>query len=104
MNSMILNCKFNPHIFIINNLSNNKCFKNEIYQNILLLLEQHKIFIEFQCREGYCGSCRTQIIKGEVYYPHPPLACINKNEILPCCCFIAHGSIIELYISTFIKR
>ena len=44
--------------------------------------------VDFQCREGYCGSCRVRLISGShpVDYPAPPLAMIDEDEILPCCC------------------
>lgn len=42
--------------------------------------------IEYQCRSGYCGACRTKVESGEVSYDEYPLAHINHDEILPCCC------------------
>lgn len=44
--------------------------------------------VNFQCREGYCGSCRVLKLSSshEVDYPFAPLAMIEDNEILPCCC------------------
>lgn len=42
--------------------------------------------IEYQCRAGYCGSCRVKLLDGQVGYAHPPLAHIAPDEILPCCC------------------
>ncbi len=46
--------------------------------------------VNFQCREGYCGSCRVQKISSshEVSYPFVPLAMIEDDEILPCCCLV----------------
>lgn len=44
--------------------------------------------VAFQCREGYCGSCRVRLVSGShpIDYPTPPLAMIDEDEILPCCC------------------
>ncbi len=44
--------------------------------------------VNFQCREGYCGSCRVQILSSshKVDYPFVPLAMLEDNEILSCCC------------------
>lgn len=42
--------------------------------------------VEYQCRGGYCGSCRTKVISGSVEYDEPPLAHLDSDEILPCCC------------------
>ncbi len=38
------------------------------------------------CLGGYCGSCRTVLVDGQVEYIEEPLACISENEILPCYC------------------
>lgn len=66
------------------------------HPSLLALLEANNICVEYQCREGYCGSCRTRLVKGEVSYAGQPLAFIQQGEILPCCC-TANGDIeIEL--------
>ncbi len=54
--------------------------------NLLELFEQHQLVVEYQCREGYCGSCRMRLVKGEVIYTQKPLAFIHDGDILPCCC------------------
>lgn len=54
--------------------------------NLLSCLEQHDIEVHFHCREGFCGACRTRLIKGEVQYTTDPLAYIDDDEILVCCC------------------
>ncbi len=56
------------------------------HPNLLTTLEAHNVCVEFQCREGYCGSCRMRLLKGEVDYAETPLAFIQQGEILPCCC------------------
>ncbi|HIH7591919.1 TPA: class I ribonucleotide reductase maintenance protein YfaE [Yersinia enterocolitica] len=55
-------------------------------RNLLETLEYHQIPIEYQCRSGYCGSCRLRLLKGEVCYQQQLLAFIQTGEILPCCC------------------
>ncbi len=68
----------------------------EHHPNLLTTLEAHNLSVEFQCREGYCGSCRMRLLKGEVAYAETPLAFLQQGEILPCCC-LAKGEIeIEL--------
>ena len=44
--------------------------------------------INYQCREGYCGSCRVRNVSSshEVSYSILPLAMVEDDEILPCCC------------------
>ncbi|CAX60576.1 class I ribonucleotide reductase maintenance protein YfaE [Erwinia billingiae] len=59
--------------------------KNE-HPSLLDALEAHQVCVEYQCREGYCGSCRTRLLKGEVCYTAKPLAFVQHDEILPCCC------------------
>jgi ferredoxin len=53
---------------------------------LLESLEAQQVAVHYQCREGYCGSCRTQLLEGEVHYTEEPMAWVNDDEILPCCC------------------
>lgn len=73
-----------------------KTLQNQQQKTLLEVLESHNISVEYQCREGYCGSCRIQINGGQVCYKKPPLACIDDNEILPCCCQIQSDIELEL--------
>uniref|UniRef100_A0AAU8L0N6 Ferredoxin n=1 Tax=Pantoea phage Survivor TaxID=3232176 RepID=A0AAU8L0N6_9CAUD len=57
----------------------------EINTSLLDVLEENNIQVEYQCREGYCGSCRCKLISGEVEWVKDPLAFMGKGEILPCC-------------------
>ena len=41
---------------------------------LLESLETQGVEIQYQCREGYCGSCRVELIDGEVYYYEEPMA------------------------------
>lgn len=62
-------------------------FESEQHHSTLLqTLEINQLDVEFQCREGYCGSCRVKLCKGKVSYANQPLAFIQQGEILPCCC------------------
>lgn len=45
--------------------------------SLLNFLEQHQIHHEYQCRSGYCGSCRVKIKKGKVSYAEAPLPLFN---------------------------
>ncbi|MGV3346003.1 class I ribonucleotide reductase maintenance protein YfaE [Enterobacteriaceae bacterium LUAb1] len=56
------------------------------HPTLLDALESHQIGVEYQCREGYCGACRTRLLKGQVCYKVAPLALLRQDEILPCCC------------------
>ncbi|GAA0494046.1 class I ribonucleotide reductase maintenance protein YfaE [Tatumella punctata] len=62
-----------------------ECAENA-YPDLLTALEAHQLPVEYQCREGYCGSCRVRLRKGQVCYRSKPLAFVGQGEILPCCC------------------
>lgn len=64
--------------------------------SLIKILESENIYVENQCREGFCGICRTKIIQGKVFYTKKPIAFINKNEILPCCCRLKKSIVIDL--------
>lgn len=53
---------------------------------LLESLEAQGVQVPYQCRDGYCGGCRTDLVEGDVAYLQEPMAWINKGEILPCCC------------------
>ncbi|XOV78203.1 MAG: class I ribonucleotide reductase maintenance protein YfaE [Aestuariibacter sp.] len=55
-------------------------------KTILESLEAENVEVHFHCREGFCGACRTKLVSGEVEYTTDPLAYIDDDEILPCCC------------------
>ena len=55
-------------------------------ESVLETLERHGHHVEFQCRSGYCGACRTPLLAGKVHYAAVPLAFVSLGECLPCCC------------------
>ncbi|WP_269519701.1 class I ribonucleotide reductase maintenance protein YfaE [Alteromonas sp. BMJM2] len=55
-------------------------------KTLLSAIEAAGINIHYHCREGFCGACRTKLLEGEVEYTTDPLAFIDDDEILPCCC------------------
>ncbi|WP_275929862.1 MULTISPECIES: class I ribonucleotide reductase maintenance protein YfaE [Aeromonas] len=55
-------------------------------ESVLETLERHGHHVEFQCRSGYCGACRTPLLAGSVHYANVPLAFVSPGECLPCCC------------------
>ncbi|MDA0910014.1 MAG: class I ribonucleotide reductase maintenance protein YfaE [Proteobacteria bacterium] len=66
--------KLNDQIITIDN--------NEL--TILEYLEQQGIAANFQCRNGVCGTCRCQLISGDIQYIKEPLAFIKDDEVLIC--------------------
>ncbi|EGV34790.1 class I ribonucleotide reductase maintenance protein YfaE [Neisseria weaveri] len=63
-----------------------KIFKLQEGETLLEGLERTGHEVEYQCRSGYCGSCRVKILSGKVSYKEFPLAFVAPGEILPCCC------------------
>ena len=63
--------------------------------NLLEALERTGHEIEYQCRSGYCGSCRIKKRSGQVVYDELPLAFVGSDEILPCCCRAASDLTLE---------
>lgn len=64
--------------------------------SILEILEFNGHNVEYQCREGYCGSCRTKLLEGDVRYTTEPMAFVRQGEILPCICTTDVGILIEV--------
>lgn len=62
-----------------------------------MIRTQHKD-VRFECRQGYCGSCRIQLrtMTGEIRYCKTPIACLANNEVLACCC-LANGTLSVSY-------
>ena len=54
--------------------------------NLLEALEAQEVEVDYQCREGFCGSCRVQLIEGDIEYEQEPIAFVPDGHILPCCC------------------
>ncbi len=54
--------------------------------SLLDTLERTGHKVEYQCRQGYCGACRTQLLAGTVVYQSDPLAAVGSDTVLPCCC------------------
>ncbi|PTA50230.1 ferredoxin [Shewanella morhuae] len=59
---------------------------SEQYGTLLQALETKKVKIFSECRNGFCGACKTRIISGKVCYLSEPLAELKHDECLPCCC------------------
>lgn len=65
-------------------------------RTLLQSLEDNQLDVHYHCREGFCGACRTRILKGSVHYVTEPLAYIDDDEILPCSCIATSDIEIEL--------
>lgn len=63
--------------------------------SLLQTLENNGIFHEYQCRLGYCGACRVKLRKGKVSYTELPLAFLQSDDMLLCCCKVESDLEIE---------
>lgn len=70
-------------------------FEND--DSLLIAMEKNKLDVHYHCREGFCGACRTKLISGKVEYKVDPLACIDDDEILACCCIPVSDIEVETY-------
>ena len=39
---------------------------NDRFESILELAEDNGIEIEYECRQGFCGTCKVKLLSGEV--------------------------------------
>lgn len=72
--------------------------------NLLEAFESQNIDIEYQCREGFCGSCQVQLVDGEVEYFAEPIAYVPEGRILPCCCQAKSDLTVEIPGGCHIKK
>lgn len=68
-------------------------------ESLLAGLERTNHAVEYQCRSGYCGSCRVKLLSGSVAYRECPLALVLPNEILTCCCTVIEDIHIDCHQS-----
>ena len=61
-------------------------FRLQEGETLLEGLERTGHDVEYQCRSGYCGTCRLKLEAGKVSYTTAPLAFVAPGEVLPCCC------------------
>lgn len=65
-----------------------KCFQGNNQQTVLEQLEQQGVKIPYSCRAGICGSCRLQLLEGEVR-PLKSGAVADDGSLLSCSCIPA---------------
>lgn len=54
-------------------------------KTLLENLESQAVSVEFHCRDGHCGACRSILISGNVDYSSFPMAYLKDEEVLLCC-------------------
>lgn len=54
---------------------NGKSFRVREGESVLAAALRQGVMLPYSCKNGTCGSCKGQLMSGEVHYPfHPPLA------------------------------
>ncbi|QYJ80604.1 2Fe-2S ferredoxin-like protein [Shewanella acanthi] len=66
------------------------------HESLLQALESKKVTIFSECRNGFCGGCKTRMLSGSVSYLTEPLAHLEADECLPCCCIPAEDLELDL--------
>ncbi|MGO1616707.1 MAG: MOSC N-terminal beta barrel domain-containing protein [Oceanisphaera sp.] len=64
-------------------------FTGNNQQDLLTQAEQNGITLPWSCRAGICGSCKQQLVSGEVDQPAAPALSMADREagiVLTCCC------------------
>ena len=51
---------------------------------------------EYQCRSGFCGTCKLKYTTGKVDYDNPPIAFLNIDEVLPCCAILKDDITVDI--------
>ena len=64
-------------------------------ETLLEGLERHGYALEYQCRKGYCGTCRVRIAEGRVAYRGEPRAYLPRGEVLACCAIAQSNVVLE---------
>lgn len=66
--------------------------------SLLKILIQNNIHINYQCKDGYCGTCKVILITGKIhYFKKNIIAVLKKNEIISCCCIVLSNITIKLH-------
>ncbi|QEW06950.1 class I ribonucleotide reductase maintenance protein YfaE [Nitrincola iocasae] len=64
--------------------------------SLLDALEAQQIPAAYNCRGGYCGTCKVRLLDGQVEAVQDALVDLKEDEILTCCCRPATHIEIEL--------
>lgn len=64
----------------------NQTFYYQHESSLLDALEAQQIQAPYNCRAGYCGSCKARLLAGEVEYTDEGMVDLKEEEILTCIC------------------
>ena len=64
---------------------NGQDYQLDSNKTLLENLELQAVSVEFHCRDGHCGACRSTLVSGTVNYTTFPMAYLKDDEVLLCC-------------------
>ena len=69
-------------------IQNSDDFRYSMEFSLLDSIEAQSFDIDYSCRAGFCGSCKAELLSGQVDYVQSasPLTPLEETEILTCCC------------------
>ena len=66
------------------------------YQSLLETMQEQQVNLYYECREGYCGTCKLKLVAGDVRYRTEPTTPLAADECLPCCAYPFSDVTLEL--------
>jgi ferredoxin len=64
--------------------------------SILDMAFDHELPVRAGCRSGYCTTCQTKLLSGEVkYFYDPPPVPADNGAVLLCSCYPVSDLVIE---------
>lgn len=54
-------------------------------ESLLAFAEEQGLSLDFSCRAGICGACKSHLLVGDVIYFEEPLEELGDGEVLLCC-------------------
>ena len=69
-------------------LNNDLQFEYGMEFSLLDSIEAQSLDVDYNCRAGFCGSCKAVLNSGEVeeIQAQNPVCPLAEGEILTCCC------------------
>lgn len=74
-------------------------FTGNNQRDLLTQAEQQGMTLPWSCRAGICGSCKQQLVSGEVEQPPAPALSATEREagiVLACCCVPLTDVVLEI--------
>lgn len=85
-------------------ITNERTISIKADESILEVLQESGHSVEYQCKKGFCGSCRIKKVSGEVEYKEDPIAFIGEDEILPCCAIAKSNLRLDVNLRSDIQK